>query len=347
MKKQGRTLFDYLDHQTKVSEYKDPLRTLDEYIDWEGFRKSIMEGFSAVDYSKGGRPPYDKVMLFKVLVLQSLYGLSDAQTEFQIADRLTFMRFLGLNLNDKIPDQNTIRGFRESLISQGLMDKLFSVFNGRLQAAGLLTKKGSMVDATFVTAPRQRNSREENQQLQEGDLPQDWSTKKLRHKDTDAGWTKKNGQTYFGYKNHIKGEIGSKLITAFEVTPASVHDSEVLNDLLTDEDAGKPLYGDSAYRSEEQERELAKKKIESRIHERAYRNKPLSKEQQQNNRRKSAVRCGVEHIFGWMHRMGQELHIRTIGIERALAKITLLNLTYNMTRAIQIIRSGGRSVSIL
>lgn len=109
--------------------------------------------------------------------------------------------------------------------------------------------------------------------------------------------------------------------------------------------AADQLHIDVTYRSEEREAALAGRKIVSRIHERAYRNKPLSEEQQQNNRLKSSIRSGVEHIFGWMHRQGHQLHVRTIGIERALAKITLLNLTYNMSRAIQIIRSGGRSLS--
>ncbi|WP_040300801.1 IS5/IS1182 family transposase, partial [Arcticibacter svalbardensis] len=145
------------------------------------------------------------------------------------------MRFLGLGLNDQIPDQNTIRNSREALIINNVLDSLFVAFNNRLEKAGMYTKKGSMVDASFVTAPRQRNSREENEQLKEGDLPEDWSLNKMRHKDTDADWTKKNNQVYFGYKNHVKVDIGSKLITGFETSSASVHDSEVLQDLLTEE----------------------------------------------------------------------------------------------------------------
>ena len=252
----------------------------------------------------GGRRRYDVVMMFKILVLARLYNLGDDQMEYQINDRISFMRFLDLDLSSTVPDAKTIWLYRETLRKAGIIDDLFSQFNDLLEQKNLIAHEGTIVDATFVEAPKQRNSREENQQLKEGDLPQGWSTKKLRHKDTDADWTKKNVHIYFGYKNHIRGEIGSKLIISFEVTPASVHDSEVLNDLLTQEDARKPLYGDSAYRSEEQEKELVEKKIESRIHERAYRNKPLSKEQQKNNRRKSTVRCGVEHNFGWMHRMG-------------------------------------------
>ncbi len=346
MKKQGATLFDYLDRQEKLGE-KDPLKTLQQHVNWEQFRGLVEQGFTGIDYSKGGRPAYDRLLLFKILVLQSLYNLSDAQTEFQIADRLTFQRFLGLGLNDRVPDQNTIWNFRESLSKAGILDELFALFNSRLESAGFYTKKGSMVDASFVTAPRQRNTREENAQLKEGDIPQEWSDKKRNHKDTDADWTKKNNQVYFGYKNHIKAEIGSKLITGFQVTPASVHDGDILAELVNGADADKPLYADSAYRGEKQEEMLKAKNIESRVHERAYRNKPLTDEQQENNKGKSKVRAQVEHIFGWMHRQGHELRVRTVGMERALARITLMNLVYNISRAIQLIRGGGRSVSVL
>ncbi|EOR94599.1 Mobile element protein [Arcticibacter svalbardensis MN12-7] len=257
------------------------------------------------------------------------------------------MRFLGLGMNDQIPDQNTIRNFREALIVNGLLDTLFTAFNSRLEKAGMYTKKGSMVDAIFVTAPRQRNSREENEQLKEGDLPEDWSLNKMRHKDTDADWTKKNNQLYFGYKNHVKVDIGSKLITGFQTSSVSVHDSEILPDLLNEDDCGKPLYADSAYRSDKQEAALKELGIKSEIHERAYRNTPLSQEQKLQNREKSKVRARVEHVFAWMHRQGHELKVMAIGIDRATAKITLMNMVYNMTRAIHIIQSGMRSVSIL
>lgn len=347
MKQKSRALFDFIDHQAKLSQYNDPLQTLETFIDWEGFRALIEGCFPKVDYSKGGRPPYDKIMLFKVLVLQSLYNLSDGQAEFQIADRITFMRFLGLQLNDSVPDQNTIRGFREKLTEKGVIDALFVAFNTRLQTAGLFTKKGSIVDASFVTAPKQRNSREENGQLKKGEIPNEWSEKKKRHKDTDATWTKKNNQTYYGYKNHIKVDIGSKLITNFETTAASVHDSEILEELLQPSDSNKPLYGDSAYRSEEHEELLTEKKIKSQIHEKAYRNTPLTDKQKALNKKKSKIRARVEHVFGWMHRQGNELKVRVIGIERATAKITLINIVYNMTRAIQIIQSSRKRVSIL
>lgn len=346
MKNHNRTLFDFFEHQEKLLQYKDPLVKF-QNIDWEQFRPIIEAALPQADYSKGGRPPFDKLFMFKVLVLQSLYDLSDEQTEYQIADRHSFRRFLGIDYNNPIPDQNTIWMYREALKEHQLMDRLFTAFNERLQQAGWITRKGSIVDATIVSAPVQRNSRQENEQLRQEQIPQEWSEKKGSHKDTDAGWTRKHDQKFYGYKNHLKTDIGSKLITGFETTSASDHDSTVLKDLLKPQDAGKPLYGDSAYRSLEHEEWLKEQNIKSRIHEKSHRSHPLTKKQSENNRKKSKIRARVEHVFAWMHRLGKELRIRTIGLERARVKITLLNLCYNMQRGIQLMTSCGKGVSML
>lgn len=346
MKNKTKGFFDYEFRQEKLGTYKDPLQTLDGLIEWESFRTIIEGAFPEVDYSKGGRPPYDKLMLFKVLILQSYYNLSDHQTEFQIADRITFMRFLGIELYQSVPDSNTIRNFREVLTSTGVIDQVFVAFGQRLNDAGLILKEGSIHDATFVTAPRQRNSREENKLLKEDQTPPDWSDKKLSHKDVEAKWTKKNGQVYFGYKNHIKADIGSKLIIDFETTAAHVHDGEVFEELLSPLDSGKPIYGDSAYQSMDKETMLKKNEIVSQIHEKGARNHPLTEEQKKSNRLKSTIRAQVEHPFGWMHRNCKELMVKTIGLARATAKITLLNLVYNMHRATYLIKLQGRTMPI-
>lgn len=338
-----RGIFDFYNHQEKLqTKYKDPLSELNKFIDWEAFHPIIVAHHPIVDRNKGGRPPFDKLLMFKILVLQDLYNLSDEQAEYQIMDRSSFLRFLGLEHGDRVPDQNTIWHFREQLTTSGCLDALFEAFNTRIEAAGLITKKGSVVDASFVTAPIQRNSRKENETLKQGNVPQEWSKKKKSHKDTDAKWTKKNNETKFGYKNHIKTDKDSKLITNFETTSAEVHDSQVLDELMDDEkDAFKPLWADSAYKSEETEKKLADRKIKSEIHEKGARNNPLTEEQKETNRKKSSVRAQVEHVFGWMHRMGGEMKIKVIGLERATAKITVKNLTYNMVRSIHLVKSQG------
>jgi len=332
MKNKTKGFFDFEFRQQKIANYKDPLQKLDELIEWESFRALIEGAFPKVDYSKGGRPPYDKILLFKTLILQTYYNLSDVQTEYQIVDRISFMRFLNLELHDDVPDSNTIRNFREALAIAGVIDQAFVAFGQRLKDGGFILQEGSIVDATFVTAPRQRNSREENALLKKNETPADWSGKKRAHKDVDAKWTKKNNQVYFGYKNHVKVNIDSKLITNFETTAAHEADGELLEELMNAEDKGKPMYGDSAYRSTEKEGMLKQREVISQIHEKGARNHPLTEEQVKSNHKKSTKRAQVEHPFAWMHRNCGELIVKTIGLARATAKITLLNLVYNMHR---------------
>lgn len=347
MAKKIKGLFDYEERQQKISKYKDPLQTLKRYIDWEAFRPGIESCFKVNDPSKGGRPPYDKILLFKIIMLQHYYNLSEEQVEFQIADRFSFMHFLDLELHNEIPDSNTMRGFREALTESGTLDNLFVEFGHRLEKAGFIGKEGRIVDATFVAAPRQRNSRGENEQIKQGKVPEEWSEKKKAHKDVEADWTKKNNEVHFGYKNHVIVDSKSKLIVNFQTTPASVHDGNVLSELIELEPNDITLYGDSAYSGEEKEEIIRKKDIKNQIHEKGRRNHPLTTEQKQSNREKSRIRARVEHPFAWMHRNCVQIMVKTIGISRATAKITLLNLLYNMTRGIHLLQSGGKVVSML
>jgi len=139
--------------------------------------------------------------------------LSDDQTEYQILDRLTFLRFLDLELSDKVPDSKTIWLFKETVTKSGKTEELFHTFEELLEKEGYIGKEGKIVDASFVEVPRQRNSREENKQIKEGKVPGEWleNRHKLSQKDIDARWTKKNNETFYGYKNHIKSDQKSKL----------------------------------------------------------------------------------------------------------------------------------------
>lgn len=196
-----------------------------------------------------------------------------------------------------------------------------------------------MVDASFVEAPRQRNTREENKQIKEtGQAPENWlnNPHKLCQKDVDARWTKKNNTNYYGYKNHIKADIKTKLIEEYIVTDASVHDSQPIEQLLTEKDRGQPLYADSAYTGEEQEKVYTNKKVVNKVHEKGYRNKPLTESQIASNKEKSSVRVRVEHIFGFVENSMHGSIVRTIGIARAKAKIGMMNIVYNICRATQL-----------
>lgn len=326
-----------------ISKQGDPLEKLDKHIDWEIFCPTLDSALCSYekDPSKGGRPPYDYVMMFKILVLQHLYNIADERTEFAIKDRLSFMRFLGLTLKDKVPDEKTIWLFRETLTQNGAIDRLFKKFSKHLGKMGLVAHKGSIVDASFVEVPRQRNTRDENDDIRNGKIPEDWEDDpdKLRQKDTDARWAKKNGQSYFGYKNHAKVDRKSKLITNYAVSDASVHDSQVLGDLLDGSDAHHELFGDSAYSSEDTDKKLKRRKIRNRIHEKGYRNHPLTAEQEEANRKKSKIRVRIEHVFGFMENTMKVSFIRCVGIARAATAIGLMNLTYNLCRSEQLCRA--------
>lgn len=156
--------------------------------------------------------------------------------------------------------------------------------------------------------------------------------KKKAHKDTDARWTKKNNKNYFGYTNHINVDSKRKFIDNYVVTDASVHDSIAGVTLLDKKDQGQPIHADSAYTGEAFEKAVAKARMKNMINEKGRRNKLLTEEQIQKNRKKSKIRSRVEHVFGFMHQTTGGLIIRTIGSMRANVKIGLMNLTYNLFR---------------
>jgi transposase, IS5 family len=310
----------------------DPLPKLKKLVEWERFRPELEAVRDKERKSNAGRKPFDVILMFKVLVLQSLYNLSDEKIEFQIRDRISFMRFLDLSLGDAVPDEKTIWLFREQLTEAGLIKRLFEEFETFLEEKGFSARKGQIIDASIVEAPRQRNSREENRQIKEGQTPEDWSEQKKRQKDTDARWTKKNGQNHYGYKNHIDVDVKHKLIRDYEVTPASVHDSQVFEGLLDEDNSSRDVWADSAYRSEEKLDELKKRKYREHLQRKGYRHKKLTQREAQGNRTRSRIRSRIEHVFGVQAKRAGNLIVRAIGLVRVKAKVGLRNLAYNLDR---------------
>ena len=180
--------WDIDERYVRLSEAGDPLEKLDAVVPWDVFRKPLAKALKRSDGAKGGRPPFDPVMMFKIMVLQALYDLSDDQAEFVINDRLSFMRFLGLGLGDKVPDAKTIWLFREHLTQARAVENLFARFDKHLAKAGYLAMGGQIVDATLVAAPKQRNSDGEKADIKAGKVPDEWQDKpaKLRQKDRCA-----------------------------------------------------------------------------------------------------------------------------------------------------------------
>jgi len=336
-----RGLFDEQETLEKLSQINNPLERISLVVDFELFRELLERNLLNTNKkNNAGAKPYDVVLMFKIMILQRYYGLGDAQVEYQILDRLSFKNFLGLESGDKVPDEKTIWAFRETLTTKGVVEQVFEKFIQYLSSKNLIFNEGKMIDASFTIAPHQRNTREENKSIKEGKGDELWNDKpnKKKHKDTDAMWTKKNGETFYDYKNHAKVDTKSKFIDKYKVTDASVHDSQALDELLTEKDKGQNLYADSAYTGEEQEKVIAKHEMNNKVHEKGYRNNPLTEEQKASNREKSKTRARVEHVFGFMEQSMNGLALKSVGIVRASGIIGLINLTYNLFRYEQVVR---------
>src|SRR6476620_700918 len=329
--------FDADKRLAALSAKGDPLEAIERLVPWESFRADIEAVVLTPDEvrkSSAGRKPLDAIVMLRMLVLQTLNNLSDEQAEYQVRDRLSFTRFLRLSIEDSIPDATTLWLFREKLAKAGLIEKLFDRFDQHLAAKGYMARGGQMVDATIVPVPTQRNSRDENEAVKAGRIPEEWDNKpaKLRQKDRDARWTKRHGRSFFGYKNHVNADAKNKLIRRYEVTDAAVHDSQKLDGLLTNSNTSAEVFADSAYRSTQIEGRLRASGFKSRSQRRATRNHALSEAQAKANRNRSKIRARVEHVFAAQETALGGRIVRTIGIVRARAKIGLQNLAYNIRR---------------
>jgi len=332
------SFFD-LDNRHKKLNERDALTYLNQLIDWEAFRETLEQCRDKKRKSAAGRKPFDVVMMFKALILQHLYNLSDDELEFQIRDRYSFCRFLGLNPENRVPDAKTLWLFREQLTEKKLIKPLFEDFDLQLEEKGFKARKGQIVDASLISAPIQRNSREENTQIKAGKTPEcfEKNPNVKRQKDVEARWTEKNGQRHYGYKDHVAVDVEHKLIRDYEVTSAEVHDSNVFYELLR-ENTSRDVWADSAYRSEEAERMLEADGYRSHVHTKGKRNQPLSERQKAANRKRSKIRARVEHVFGSIENEQGGMFIRVIGLARAKTKIGLMNLVYNIRRCVTLCR---------
>lgn len=338
-KRNGMSLFEHENTMESLSKMGNPLVVLKDIVDFEQFR-SILESLFTNDHkkSKAGRKPIDPVFMLKVLFLQRLYNISDHQIEYQIKDRMSFREFLDIQSVDDVPDEKTVWKYRDIMSESGIGEKLFAKFNEQLNSMGLIVNEGKIIDASFVIVPTQRNTREENKKIKEGGGDELWNDHphKKCHKDVDARWTKKGGDKYYGYKDHAKVDLKTKIITDFIVTSANVHDSQAIESLIGGgmDKKGEHLFLDSAYVGYDDV--ITKQELVPEIIEKNYRNTQLTDEQKENNRNKAKKRCRIEHVFGFMEQSMKGLFFRGVGILRATFYIGFTNLIYNMCRLVQI-----------
>jgi IS5 family transposase len=290
--------------------------------------------------------------LFKALILQAQHNLSDARMEFMIRDRLSWMRFLGFDLGASTPDENTIRHFRNRLTETGTLKRVMKAFDGQLKKKGYVPMAGQIVDASLVPAPRPRNTEAEKAAIKDGKSADEiWPDQpnKAAQKDTNARWTLKVGGKVryrpdgaplpmiaipvFGYKSHVSIDRRFGFIREGAVTAASAADGRQLRRLVSPENTGSEVWADTACRSGKNEKWLADRMLTSRIHRRKPAGRPMPRNVARANAKKSAIRAAVEHVFAHQkNRYG--LFIRTIGLARAEAKLTLANMACNFDRLV-------------
>lgn len=327
--------FDLDERHAQLSKAGDPLVRLNTVVDWEMFRPLLTTLHEKERKSKAGRKPWDVVLMFKIALLQRLYpNIGDDQMEYQIRDRLSFQRFLGLSLESGVPDAKTIWLFRERIKKAELFDALFQRFDQALSEAGYKAAGGQIIDATLVRVPVSHITKQDNEKIKAGQTP-DWPDVVKRQKDIDARWTRKYGRMSFGYKNHIGIDVWNGLIRTYQVSSAQVHDSKMFDAVLDPDNAGRSVWADSAYRSVEREANLRRKGFYSRIQKQGQARQPLSALWRALNRRRMKVRCRVEHVFARQRHLGQQA-IRSIGLVRARLQIGLNNLAYNLTRLVML-----------
>jgi len=265
-----------------------------------------------------GRPPFDPLLMLKGLLLQQWYALSDAGLEEALNDRMSFRRFCGLPLAAAAPDHTTICRFRERLRAASLLDKLFAEFERQLEGAGLILKRGTMVDASLVEAARVRPRRGEEDEAG----------------DPDAAFARREGRpgSTYGYKAHVGVDQGSLLIRAVKLTPANVNETSVADALIRFDE--KAVYADKAYASAARRRRLRSHGIKDRIMHKSWGGgPPLTASQKRHNGLIAPIRAAVETVFATLKRRMAYARVRYVGLAKNEAHLTLLGLAYNMRRA--------------
>jgi IS5 family transposase len=287
--------------------------------------------------------------MFKVLVLQTLYTLSDDQTEYQLKDRLSFMRFIGLALHDPVPDAKTIWLYREQLARAGATERLFARFDALLRAKGWLAMGGQIVDATVIEARRPRLTQAEKGTIKGGGVPAEWKPARRAQIDRDGRWTIKRGRKretapgdghkrqpeiavpVFGYKNHIGIDREHGFLRRYRISHAAAYDGSQLGAVLDPNNTASEVWADTAYRSAANLALLDRRGLKPQFQRKKPRGRPMPAHIARGNATRARVRARVEHVFAAQKcRLG--LIVRTLGMTRARVKIGLANLAYNFTR---------------
>lgn len=268
--------------------------------------------------SDQGRQSIPPIVLFKMLLIQQFYNLSDPELEIAVADRISFRQFTGLSFENSVPDETSMVRFRQRLLDGNCYNELFENINGQLKKYNLIVRKATIIDATLVESATKRTKN-----------PDEMT-------DKDASWTSKRGQAHYGYKAHVSVDAKNSLIEKVVLTTASVHDSNVFEELLPDDT--QAVYADKAYANRERSHKLENKGIQDGILDKAYRNHQLSDEQIKANISKSKIRTNIERVFAHWKRWFGYTKVRYKGLSKNSLQLVLLSISYNIKRSIALVR---------
>jgi transposase, IS5 family len=293
------------------------LGRIEASVDWGRIERLL----SRVYASATGRPSYPPLTMLKCLFLQQWYRLSDAEAEEALSDRLSFRRFVGLALDEDVPDHTTICRFRQQLVTHGLAEKVFIELNRQLEKRGLIVKKGTLIDATLVEADADVRKGPDGEPVTV---------------DGEAGFAQRRGKSFYGYKGHIGVDQGSEIVRRAAVTPANIHDSERGDELICGDE--RRVIADKGYHSKKRRALLAGLGIRDGIMRRGGRGHPLSAKDHQRNRRLAPIRAAVEHVFGTFKRTYGWARVRYRGLAKNASHFFLLCTAYNIRRALALAR---------
>ena len=316
---------ELLARRRKSSQMAAKLTKIDKLIDWQ----PIYQKLSVIDQTskiKGGRPRKPISWMVKAVFLQSLFNLSNPQLEDQLIDRLSFQRFVGINLDHDIPDFTTFWRFKEAIIQHDLGDIIFDQITAQLEQRGMMLKRGTVVDATIINSVNRPLKKERRQELSEQPSSQI---------DTDAHSTKKGNRYYFGYKGHIGVDVATKLIRKQRFTPANRNDQIPLDELISYDEMS--LWGDKAYYLESYKEASRKDGWFYGVLNKPQKGQKLSKKQKRKNKQYSSVRAQVEHPFAWMKTKAGLVAMQAKNIARNAFTFANNCACWNVTRALWIL----------
>ena len=319
-------------------------------IDWSLIEKEIRQHYSK-GFSVAGRRSYSGLLLFKMSLLQSWYGLSDYEVEERVNDSLSFMNFVGLTLEDSVPDNTVLSRFRSELTKKDAYEKLLTNINDQLEAKGILLKKGAIVDASITDTLRKPRGKKEYEivedRKEDASLPSKTLEVKVQsHVDTEAAWIKKAGKLRYGYKKHVATDEQG-LITAIITTAANESDIVHLTDVVSKAKLkkGSRVRADKGYSSKSNRDYLKDNQLKDGIMHKAARNKSLTSHQQTFNKIVSKVRYKIERTFGGTQRWFKTGIARYVGKAKTHTQHIMEAIAYNLYRSPGIVMSNAKLIT--